>query len=69
MVQSKQLAMHIKQKYKIPLMKAKMIAIETGTFEKADEYLANTKEGWCWAILDYRDSDELKELRKSYKGK
>jgi len=60
------LALMLKTEFKIPIMKAKVIAMNEETYEKAVEFLAYTYEGWCWNILDYRDSEELKELRKKY---
>ncbi len=54
--------------YSIPMMKAKMICINCKSFEEAEKKLAETEENWCWNLLDYRDSEELKNLKK-YKEK
>jgi len=66
MIYKNSLALTLKTEFKIPIIKAKMIAMNNETYEKAVEFLAHTSEGWCRDILDYRDSEELKELRKKY---
>jgi len=60
------LATMLRTEFRIPIMKAKMIAMNEGTYENAIKFLAGTEEGWCWSVLDYRDSDELKKLRRDY---
>ena len=60
------IALMLKTEFKIPIMKAKIIAMTQETYEDAIEFLAHTKDGWCWHILDYKDSDELKQLRKKH---
>jgi len=66
MIYKNSLALTLKTEFKIPIIKAKMIAMNDKTYEKAVEFLAYTSEGWRRDILDYRDSGELKELRKKY---
>jgi len=57
------LALMLKAEFKIPIIKAKIIAINEKTYNSAIEFLAQTSEDWCWNIPNYRDSGELKELR------
>ena len=56
----------LKQEYHLPMMKAKMLFKDCENYDEALSVLAATKEGWCWNLLDYRDSDELIQLRKRY---
>jgi hypothetical protein len=59
----------LKQEYQLPMMKAKMLFKNCESYNEALNTLAQTKEGWCWNLLDYRDSEELIQLRKNYKNK
>jgi len=59
----------LKQEYQLPMMKAKMLFKDCNNYDEALEILAQTEKGWCWNLLDYRDSEELIQLRKDYKNK
>jgi hypothetical protein len=63
-------ANELRKLYKIPALKARELDKKFNTFAEMQEHLAQTDENWCYSFLDYRDSEELKELRRNYaKGK
>ena len=57
----------LKQEYQLPMMKAKMLFKDCNNYDEALEILAQTEKSWCLNLLDYRDSEELIQLRKDYK--
>jgi len=54
------------KEYHLPMMRAKMLFEGCKNYDEALRVLALTEENWSWSILDYRDSEELKNLRKIF---
>ena len=59
-----ELARELRRKYKLPIMKCKMLTNSYETMEAIENYIAGTKpHHFEFGVLDYKESDEIKQLR------